>query len=516
MYVLTIGPGEELPPDSGQLVDAETWDEPVTEEPVVEEPFEEEPACEEGQRRSCNTDKPGVCRPGEEICTDGKWGACQPFEQPSTEICDGLDNDCDGVVDESLVRKCPYSGPQGTEGVSHCRAGTQTCQDAQWAECKGESLPQEEVCNGKDDDCDGAIDEWLPIQTIGTVRVYSDKGDPSHLHMTASPSIGYAFGWSETGTQKVYVTRVRPDGSRLGTNWLVTPGNELGNIHGMSFTGKHYAVGYDTDNTGGGTNTGDAIVSLIDATGKRIAGPQLLAKGGRMVNTQISSGPGILGVVWSDFLKLRIYTQILDMNLKPISAPLSFPISTQVSPYPGSAFSGDRMGVIWIDRNNRLQFAVMDRKGKQLGQTQPITYNGSSPKDPSVTGDANGYLTVWSDSRTGKLWGLRLDRNGKAVGQPNEFASGNAETPLLKATSFGGVVAWIEQRPQQGLFRRGIAIGRIDKNGKLLGTPSWAALPTVEPYLALAWTDLGQGTGRGAIAWIERNSIIKVAPLGCR
>ena len=174
------------------------------------------------------------------------------------------------------------------------------------------------------------------------------------------------------------------------------------------------------------------------------------------------------------------------------------------------------MGVIWIDRNNRLQFAVMDRKGKQLGQTQPITYNGSSPKDPSVTGDANGYLTVWSDSRTGKLWGLRLDRNGKAVGQPNEFASGNAETPLLKATSFGGVVAWIEQRPQQGLFRRGIAIGRIDKNGKLLGTPSWAALPTVEPYLALAWTDLGQGTGRGAIAWIERNSIIKVAPLGCR
>lgn len=68
----------------------------------------------------------------------------------TTEICDGLDNDCNGKVDDG-----PFPDEQ-CDGVDNDCDGT-VDEGGICPLCE----PTTEVCNGKDDDCDGSTDEGL-------------------------------------------------------------------------------------------------------------------------------------------------------------------------------------------------------------------------------------------------------------------------------------------------------------------------------------------------------------------
>ncbi|MCB9544680.1 MAG: hypothetical protein H6706_02150 [Myxococcales bacterium] len=109
----------------------------------------------------------GICRAGIRACVDARLGDCAGAQRPLTEICDEVDNDCDGRVDEVDCAPCEpgtrqacFSGAPGEAGVGVCQAGEQRCGPSmRFGACEGEVPPADERCNGADDDCDGRTDE---------------------------------------------------------------------------------------------------------------------------------------------------------------------------------------------------------------------------------------------------------------------------------------------------------------------------------------------------------------------
>jgi hypothetical protein len=211
--------------------------------------------CVEGTAEPCGSDE-GACALGVRVCSDGTFGECVGSVEPTTELCNGLDDDCNGEVDDgfqvgnacdggdtdsckegqiacnstggvtctdstaSTPEQCDATlldedcdgyvnegGCQCTNGqtapcgsdVGVCAKGTQTCAGGAWGACVGAIGPATEACNGIDDNCDGSIDETCRVLTV---QVYSlcnggtVTSQPSGLSCATTCSASFFTGTS--------------------------------------------------------------------------------------------------------------------------------------------------------------------------------------------------------------------------------------------------------------------------------------------------------------------------------
>ena len=128
----------------------------------------------------------------------------------ANEKCNNFDDNCNQEIDEDLLAGC-YTGPEGTLLTGICKPGEMVCDKGSWGNyddaenfvpyyCEGEIVPQEEICNGLDDDCDGITDwgeEMKETDVLFIVDWSGSMGDEMNAVLAALNQFAQNFGEEE-------------------------------------------------------------------------------------------------------------------------------------------------------------------------------------------------------------------------------------------------------------------------------------------------------------------------------
>jgi|GEM_PF-2192058 len=171
--------------------------------------------CSDGDVKPCYTGPAGTvgkgaCRTGRQTCAGGVYGVCIGQVTPSAEACNGEDDNCNGTVDENLgMVVC---------GLGACQRSVAACSGGLIQACTpGTPAANDAACDGVDNDCDGAIDE--DCTCVHVAPTGNDTAATTDSNVTPFATVQAAIDWAAgdpTRPKRVCVAAGATCGSTVG------------------------------------------------------------------------------------------------------------------------------------------------------------------------------------------------------------------------------------------------------------------------------------------------------------
>lgn len=147
---------------------------------------------------------------------------------PRPETCNGTNDDCDLAIDEDVTvgEACDGDGDGCMDGRTACLGGVERCLDdeervgfacdgtdaddvaeGRWEclgnalFCSGDCVSTAEVCNRRDDDCNGRVDEGGVCSDEADSCVPIRRGDTDAIYLICTEAAGAGDGWDEAQSE---------------------------------------------------------------------------------------------------------------------------------------------------------------------------------------------------------------------------------------------------------------------------------------------------------------------------
>ena len=365
-------------------------------------------ACYEGPVGTLNT---GACREGRETCRDGDWGPCEHQVLPAEESCDRQDNDCNGEIDNlvagecvcnpGMLRRC-YSGEIETIGTGECQAGRERCLDdgSGFSVCIGERLPTEEVCDLRDNDCNGDTDE-IPITTAADIPFTHLDGCPFSGAMVwtgEQHAATWCGDWNET--TDIFMGLISPNGEPVGEPVRVSETAGASLEPAIAFDGQGFGVAWVEQ-------AGDARAIRLremGADGIPVGDAVTVAEVNRLTGPVKIVWSGVsFGVVWAD--DSIYYAQATPSgNGLAIDEPVALTPPNSFATSPDIVRTGADYGVVWVDYrdgNAEIYFARLHTSGTLPAAPARLTQDDANSFNPSLIWNGFEFGLAWADNRDG-------------------------------------------------------------------------------------------------------------------